>query len=173
MENKEMITPFFWMTEPSVLNQKQDHKEFINPDDIPWTEWLMPGTYFKLLFCDIANGAFTIIMKVDPGTTASVHWHLGSAQAYILEGNFYYDKDDVGNTKNCYTCEIGGAVHQPYSPDGCIMLAFSQGPIAGYHEGKMVLVADAQLHFDLAKQNNAIKNATVVGYTHLPQKDEA
>lgn len=169
-EQLEQITPFYWMNEPKLTHKESNVKEFVNPDDIPWTEWLMPGTKFKLLYCDLASGFFTILLEVEAGVKASVHWHFGTAQAYILKGSFYYEKGDIGNTTNCYTCETGGSVHQPFSDEGCIMLGIMSGPIAGYHEGKMVVVADAKLHYELAKQNNATSQTTVVGYIQEPLK---
>lgn len=170
MENTaQQFSPFYWMTNPGIKPTNDQVREFINPEDIPWTDWLMPGTRFRLLYCDIATGIFTILLQVDPGTTASVHWHLGTAMAYILEGNFYYNPNDVGNTKNCFTCETGGSVHQPFSPEGSLMLGFMIGPIAGYHEDKLVVIADAKLHYEMAKQNNAIKYTTVVGYVKEPE----
>lgn len=156
------------MTEPPTSERPEKVREFVNPSHIPWTDWLMPGTRFKLLYVDLANGFFTLLLQVDPGTQATVHWHLGTAQAYILEGGFHYHEDDKGNTENAYTAETGGGVHQPFSPDGCIMFAFMHGPIGGYYEGKLVVMADAMLHYELAKQNNATKYTTVVGYTQLP-----
>lgn len=171
MNQTEKITPFHWMTEPQTTHKPSNVQEFVNPDDIPWTDWLMPGTRYKLLYCDLASGVFSLLLQVDPGVKATVHWHFGTAQAYILEGSFYYDKDDVGNTKNCFTTETGGSVHQPISEEGCLMFATLFGPIAGYHEGKMVVVADSKLHYELAKQNNAAHLTTVVGYIQEPQKN--
>lgn len=169
--NNQNFNPFYWMTQPNITEQKHNVKEFVNPDHIPWTDWLMPGTQYKLLYCDLASGFFTILLNVDPGTQASVHWHLGTAMAYILKGGFYYHEDDKGDVNNCFTCETGGAVHQPFAPEGCLMLGIMMGPIAGYHEGKMVVIADAQLHYEMAKQNNAVKYSTVVGYIHEAEKD--
>lgn len=169
-EETKKFSPFYWMTEPKITQKESNVKEFVNPDDIPWTDWLMPGTRYKLLYCDLATGLFTILLEVDPGTKATVHWHLGNVMAYILKGGFHYNEDDKGDTTNCFTCETGGSVHQPFSPDGSLMLAIMQGPIAGYHEGKMVVIADASLHYEMAKENNAVDNTTVVGYVQEPKR---
>lgn len=40
--------------------------EFIDPNNIPWTDWLMPGTRFRLLYANLATGSFTVIPQVDP-----------------------------------------------------------------------------------------------------------
>lgn len=163
------VTPFYWMKEPETTHKESNVREFVNPDLIPWTDWLMPGTRYKLLYCDLANGFFTILLQVDPGTQATVHWHLGTAMAYILEGSFFYNENDPGNTTNCFTCETGGSVHQPFSPEGSLMLGIMHGPIAGYHEGNMVVIADAKLHYEMAKENDAVKYTTVVGYVQEPE----
>lgn len=170
MENTpQNFSPLYWMTNPGIKPADPNVREFVNPDDIPWTDWLMPGTQYKLLYCDLTTGIFTILLNVDPGVQASVHWHLGTAMAYILKGGFYYHENDKGNTSNCFTCETGGSVHQPFSPEGCLMLGFMIGPIAGYYEDKLVLIADAKLHYEMAKQNNATKLTTVVGYVKEPE----
>lgn len=166
----QQFTPFYWMTSPGVKHNESNVREFVNPDEIPWTDWLMPGTRYKLLYCDLATGIFTILLEVDAGVTASVHWHLGTAMAYILKGGFYYREDDKGNTENCFTCETGGSVHQPFAPEGCLMIGFMIGPVAGYHEGNLVVIADAKLHYEMAKQNNATALTTVVGYVQEPQR---
>ncbi len=170
MQNeKKEFNPFYWMTNPGVKHQDKNVREFVNPSEIPWTDWLMPGTRYKLLYCDVATGIYSLLLQVDPGTEASVHWHLGTAMAYILEGGFHYNENDKGTTENCFTCETGGSVHQPFAPEGCLMLAFMLGPIAGYHEDKMVVIADAKLHYEMAKQNDAVKYTTLVGYVKEPE----
>lgn len=90
----------------------------------------MAGTYFSSLAVNELSGGFTMLLKVDAGTKAPVHAHLGSAEAFLLEGGFYYDADDPGQA-GCYTYEAGGAVHEPVSPQGCIMFAVSHGPLGG------------------------------------------
>lgn len=161
------FTPDYWMKSPGN-SPKGERRDFINPDWIPWTDWLMPGTYFKLLMCDLVSGNFTLLLKVDPGVKAAVHWHLHNTEAFILEGGFYYDEegDDKGYP-NYYTCEAAGNVHEPFTtPEGCIMFAVSHGPIGGYDDdGNLVVMADARLHYYMAKENNAVDYTTVVDYT--------
>ncbi|MGV9585589.1 2,4'-dihydroxyacetophenone dioxygenase family protein [Nocardia farcinica] len=161
------VGPTFWMQNPGTT-PKGARKEFVDPDDIPWTDWLMPGTRFKLLYANLATGAFTVILRVDPGVTATPHWHLGTAQAFLLEGGFHYDPDDPGRA-GTYTCEVAGAVHQPVSPTGTTMLAFVDGPIAGYlPDGTLGVVADARLHYYMARDNNAVAHTQVVDYATDP-----
>ena len=159
--------PLYWMKNPG-LTPKGDRRDFVNPEWIPWTDWLMPGTYFKLLFCDLVSGNFTLLLKVDPGTKAAVHWHLHNTEAYIIEGGFYYDDGDDKGYEGYYTCESAGAIHEPFtSPEGVTMLAISHGPIGGYtDDGQLVLMADARLHYLMARENGAVEHTTLVDYTH-------
>ncbi|KQL43905.1 2,4'-dihydroxyacetophenone dioxygenase family protein [Brevibacillus choshinensis] len=159
--------PLYWMKNPGTT-PKGTRKDFVNPDWIPWTDWLMPGTYFKLLFCDLVSGNFTLLLKVDPNTKAAVHWHLHNTEAYIIEGGFYYDDGDDKGYAGYYTCESAGAIHEPFtSPEGVTMLAISHGPIGGYtDDGQLALMADARLHYLMARENEAVKFTTLVDYTH-------
>ncbi|WP_232697413.1 2,4'-dihydroxyacetophenone dioxygenase family protein [Brevibacillus daliensis] len=159
--------PLYWMKNPGIT-PKGDRRDFINPEWIPWTDWLMPGTYFKLLFCDLVSGNFTLLLKVDPDTKAAVHWHLHNTEAYIIEGGFYYDDGDDKGYAGYYTCESAGAIHEPFtSPEGVTMLAISHGPIGGYtDDGQLALMADARLHYLMARENGAVEHTTLVDYTH-------
>jgi len=126
-------------------------RDFIDANAIPWTPWVMEGTHFKLLAVNELNGGFTMLLKVDPGTKAPVHAHLGSAEAFLLEGGFYYDANDRGQA-GCYTYEAGGAVHEPVSPQGCIMFAVSHGPLGGCDEqGQVNAVVDCRTMLALAE----------------------
>ncbi|QBF31467.1 2,4'-dihydroxyacetophenone dioxygenase family protein [Thalassococcus sp. S3] len=122
---------------------------FIDPDTIPWQPWVMEGTHYKLMTVDVRSGGFTLFLKVDPGTEAPVHGHVGAVEGVILEGGFAYD-DDAGSTGN-YICEHGGAVHQPVSPDGCVMFAITHGPLIGYNpDGTIAAVVDAKMMYEMA-----------------------
>lgn len=172
-ENQGMVnafTPLFWMQSPGNT-PKGDRKDFINPEWIPWTNWLMPGTYFKLLYCDLVNGSFTLLLKVDPGVKATPHWHVSNAQAYIIDGGFYYEDGDDKGYEGYFTSETAGSVHEPFTtPSGCTMFAYSHGPIAGYDDdGQLVVMADARLHFYMARENNAIEHTTIVDYSYGSQ----
>lgn len=156
---------------------KGNHREFFHPDDTPWTDWLMPGTQFKLLYCNLATGQFTLMIKVAPNTQATSHWHVGHLQVYIVEGGFYYGdgsftKDGVTvedkGRPGSYTAEVAGTVHQPLTTDsGCIMLAIFDGPIGGYApDGALGVIADARLHYYLARENSAVKDTQIVDYAH-------
>ena len=146
------------------LTPKGARKEFTDTAAIPWTPWIMPGTHFKLFYVDEASGRFTFLLKVDPGTEAPVHWHLGTAEAYILEGGFYYFEDDQG-FPGAYTAEMPGAIHQPVSPKGCVMFAVAHGPLSGFNpDGSIGGICDAKLMYQLAQQGNAAAHVVRMGF---------
>lgn len=61
-----------------------------------------------------------------------------------------------------------GAIHEPFTaPEGVTMLAISHGPIGGYtDDGQLALMADARLHYLMARENGAVEFTTLVDYTH-------
>lgn len=126
-------------------------KDFVNLADVPWTPWVMEGTHFKLLAINELTGGFSMLLKVDAGVQAPVHAHIGSAEAYLVEGGFYYEQDDPGYA-GYYTYERGGSVHQPVSPQGCVMFAVTHGPLAGCNaDGSVSAVVDCRLMLQLAE----------------------
>ncbi|MCY1246830.1 hypothetical protein D9M72_601030 [compost metagenome] len=67
-----------------------------------------------------------------------------------------------------FTVETAGTVHQPFTTDtGCLMLAMFDGPIGGYvPDGQLAVVADARLHYYMARDNNAARDVQLVDYAH-------
>lgn len=141
--------------ETTVTAIKPKHSVFTNANDIAWSEWVMEGTYFKLLNLNLQTGGFTMLLKVDPHTDpVPVHGHVGAVEVYITEGEFGYD-DDRG-AKGWYGYEPAGARHEPNSPRGTTMFAVAYGPIVGYNpDGSIAAVVDAHSMYELAKSNNA------------------
>lgn len=130
-------------------------RDFVDLAQVPWTPWVMEGTHFKLLAINELSGGFSMLLRVDPGVQAPVHAHLGSAEAYLVEGGFYYEENDPGFT-GCYTYERGGSVHQPVSPQGCVMFAVTHGPLAGCNaDGSVSAVVDCRLMLQLAEAAGA------------------
>lgn len=128
---------------------KHEHAAFIDPETIPWTPWVIPGTHYRLMTVDVRSGGFTLFLKVDPGTEAPPHGHVGAVEGVILEGGFAYE-DDAG-TKGAYICEQAAAIHQPVSPDGCLMFAVLHGPLVGYNDdGSVAGIIDAKAMYEMA-----------------------
>jgi 2,4'-dihydroxyacetophenone dioxygenase len=143
----------------ALRETRPNHWHFFDPETIPWTPWAMPGTYFKLLNINEANGRFTFLLKVDPGTVAPIHKHLGEGEAFILEGSFGYG-DEVGVAGH-YSHESAGSLHIPHSPDGLVMFAISHGPIAGFApDGALAGLIDVDWMYETAKQNGAADHIT-------------
>ena len=138
-------------------------KDFVNAETIPWTPWVMPGTYFKLFSVNYQTGGFTTLLKIDPDFTAPVHKHLGAAEAFLLEGGFYYNDEDQGIAGD-YTYEAGGITHEPYSTHGCVMFAIVHGPNVGLDEnGVPNFAIDATSMMEIARENNVHAHVVQVG----------
>jgi quercetin dioxygenase-like cupin family protein len=107
----------------------------VQANDLPWVDWAMPGSKFKLLHADPKTGFFTLMIKFEKGVTAPVHRHIGTVEGYMLEGGFHYaDDPSIRFTAGSYLFEADGAVHQPVSPDGALMFAVFHGPVEGLDE---------------------------------------
>jgi len=145
------------LTTENVIKANTPHRPaFFDPGTLDWNDWVMPGTYFKLLNLNELTGGFTMILKVDPDVTAPVHYHSGGIEVYVIEGEFGYGDDDRGGT-GTYALESGGSIHQPSSPGGVTMFAVVHGPLVGYHEdGSIAVVVD-----EMAMENNAADHITV------------
>ncbi|NOZ64889.1 MAG: hypothetical protein GXP00_00040 [Alphaproteobacteria bacterium] len=145
----------------SVKANTPHRPAFFDPGTLPWADWVMPGTYFKLLNINELTGGFTMLLKVDPDVTAPVHHHIGGIEAYVVEGEFGYGEDDRGGVGS-YVLEAGGSIHEPSSPEGVIMFAVVHGPLVGYNEdGSIAAVIDGRFMYDLAGQNNVADHITV------------
>ena len=138
----------------NVRTRHPERWQFFDPETIPWTPWGMPGTYFKLLNINEANGRFTFLLKVDAGIEAPVHKHLSEAEAYIISGQFGYGA--ARGYAGHYAYEAPGAVHIPDAPEELLLFAISHGPIAGYNDdGSIGGLIDVEWMYKAASKNNA------------------
>lgn len=137
-----------------VTTNTPKHPVFYDIAAIPWTDWVIEGTHFKLLRVLEETGGFTMMLKVDAGCEAPIHGHIASSEVYVIEGEFGYD-DDRG-AEGWYGYEPAGARHEPTSPNGALMFAISYGPLVGYNaDGSVAAVVDGRALYELAKANNA------------------
>ena len=128
---------------------------FINPDTIPWSDWVMPGTWFKLFGVNATTGGFTMMLKVEPNNVAPLHGHFGAVEGIILEGGYSYDNDH--GRAGDFVYEGAGIRHIPDTgDDGLIMFAVIHGPLGGFNDdGTVAGVIDARTMYDMAVASGA------------------
>ncbi|MEN0062125.1 MAG: 2,4'-dihydroxyacetophenone dioxygenase family protein [Myxococcota bacterium] len=122
----------------------------VDPSEVDWAPWGMAGTEFKLLSADQETGRFTVLIKVDEGVSAPLHRHVKAVEVFILEGEFHYrDDPSVRFGRGVYLLEKDGAVHEPVSNPGCIMLATFHGPLEGVNaDGEVLGTLDCEWHLN-------------------------
>ncbi|CAN5550900.1 hypothetical protein BH24ACT15_BH24ACT15_01690 [soil metagenome] len=134
----------------------QDGSLITRADEIPWTEWGMPGTWFKLLDVNDDFGWFVFLLKVEPGTQAPDHHHYSAAFAFTLEGWWGYEGRIVQSGQ--FIKEAGGINHAPIvdPENGTVMLAFGNGPVAGLNpDGSIAGIIDIEWMYNAAAANGA------------------
>lgn len=120
------------------------YPHFQKLESYPWKPWVMPGVAYKLLSINRRSGGFTCLLKVDPGTEAPVHHHLGAIEVIVLEGDIYYERNDI---------------HQPRSDGGCVLFCVFEGAIAGLGEdGNVVGIVDGRSMLEMATRDGAAQH---------------
>ena len=131
---------------------------YINTDDIPWTAWVIPGMWFKML--NYEGERCTLLVKMDKGTKLAMHRHLEPVEFFLLEGSFGYINDETGEEylvkKMGYLYEPPGTVHRPITPDGCLGFSVLHGKIQGYDDEGNALELGTAEYFRRAQANNAV-----------------
>ncbi len=152
------VTQFEPAASRSVGSTATVKSAFFDASALPWVDWVMPGTWFKLLNLNPMTGGFSILLKVEPNNRAPVHGHLGAVEGIILEGGFSYDQDH-GHTGN-YVFEGAGIRHEPNThPGGLIMFAVIHGPLCGYNaDGTIAGIVDARLMYEMASAAGAAQH---------------
>ncbi|MBA1148827.1 cupin domain-containing protein [Ectothiorhodospiraceae bacterium WFHF3C12] len=132
-----------------------DGSTIVRAEQVPWTEWALPGTWFKLLDYDRNRSYSVILLRIEPTAPATPHKHIGAANAYILEGGFSYEHGEV--RAGDFMVEAGGVTHTPQiHSDGCVLLGFMYGVVAGFEEdGSLAGVVDVDWMIDQARANDA------------------
>ncbi len=140
---------------PDIAQTRLHRPAFYNIADLPWLDWVMPETWFKLLNINPITGGFTMMLKVGPNNTAPVHGHIGSVEGILLEGGFGYGEDR--GRAGWYVREPGGINHIPDTDgDGMVMFATVNGPLLGYNgDGGIAAVVDAKMMYELAEAGGA------------------
>ncbi len=128
------------------------YPEFTKLGAIPYKPWVMEGVHFKLLSIDSRSGGFTCMLKVDPGTKAPVHQHMGGIEVFVVSGNIFYTEADIGEAGD-YIFEPAGDIHEPISPEGCELFCVFLGPIGGLNDSGVIEgVVDAKLMLSMAEE---------------------
>jgi len=135
-----------------------DSNLYINTDDIPWTPWVIPGMYFKMLSYE--GEKCSLLVKMDKGITLAMHRHLEPVEFFLLEGSFGYVDDETGEEylvrKMGYLFEPPGTVHRPITPDGCLGFSVLHGKIQGFDaDGNSIELGTVE-YLRRAEANNAL-----------------
>ncbi len=126
---------------------------FQHVEELPWNPWVMPGVSYKLLSVNNRTGGFTCLLKVEPGTVAPIHQHLGAIELLVLSGDIYYDPAAKGAAGD-YMYEPAGDVHAPASDAGCVLFCVFEGPIAGLDDhGNVALIVTNKLMAAMAGEH--------------------
>lgn len=141
-----------------IQPRHQQRPVFLDAEALPWSPWVMPKTWFKLLSVDEKTGGFTMLLKVEAPNRAPIHWHLGAIEGYVIEGEFGYGPDDRGG-RGAYAYEEGGAIHEPDTATGFTMFMIAHGPLAGYGEdGSIAGIVDAHSMYRLAAEHGCARH---------------
>jgi hypothetical protein len=101
-------------------------RAFVDTNAIPWSEWIMEGTEFKLLNVNLETGGWTMLLRVRANQKADLHHHVGAIEGVILEGEFGYGDHDRGSA-GAYVYEPAEAVHEPTTTTGFVCSRISMG----------------------------------------------
>ena len=138
-----------------IKTKHQTSNVFFDPGTLPWTDWVMPKTWFKLLNINELTGGFTMLLKVEAPYQAPIHRHIGAIEGYMIEGEFGYGADDRGGSGS-YVFEEGGAIHEPTTYQGFTMFAVAHGPVMGYNDdGSIGGIIDGEAMYAMAAANGA------------------
>ncbi|MCC5857498.1 MAG: 2,4'-dihydroxyacetophenone dioxygenase family protein [Ectothiorhodospiraceae bacterium] len=141
-------------THPHIAPVRRAGGMMLDTEQLPWTPFALPGTYFKLLHLDDNHGKATLLLKVPDGVVTDIHRHLAAVEAFVVKGSFSYEEGTVKT--GGYVYEPGGVVHQPESHGELILFVVAYGPVMGYDEqGNPAGLIDNDLMYQLAADNGA------------------
>ncbi len=95
--------------------------EFFDTDTIPWNK-IADGIYEKILSKDEETGAYTRLLKFEPGAEIpNVLTHDFFEEVYIVKGVLIDKRLNKTFTEGMYAFRNPGMEHGPFvSPTGCI-----------------------------------------------------
>lgn len=81
----------------------------IHCDELPWLP-LAPRVYVKIIKLVPETGAFSVMIRAEPGATLPKHQHLESAEIFILKGSGNHPQTGAFRPGD-YVSERKGAIH--------------------------------------------------------------
>lgn len=140
------------------INQPQDI--LIDGEQLQWQS-LGPGTWVKVFRVSPETGAWSALIKMEPGARFAPHKHLGAADFYVIKGALEY-RAGVART-GYYGYEPLGVEHGATTCSEETLITFnSYGPLVFYNEdGSVSFIVDGQFAAKLAAgdQVNALSVA--------------
>lgn len=126
---------------------------------IPWTPFVFPKTYFKILNLNESRGTSMLLLKAERDAPTPVHKHVGAADIFVLKGSFSYEEGTAYS--NYFVHEAGGVVHVAEAQDEVLAIVTFHGPLIGYNDdGSVSGVADCDLFYSLAEAQGAVSHLT-------------
>ena len=101
----------------------------IHCENVPWLP-LAPGIGIRLLRLDADSGAFTVMIRGEPGAVLPRHRHLELSEIYIIRGTGTHPQTGYFQAGD-YVCEQKGAIHDllPFGEE-TVLFMVNQGPSA-------------------------------------------
>jgi hypothetical protein len=138
-----------------------DGSSIVRPGELPWTPWALEGTSFKLLSINRRLGAWSALVKFDPGTIVPPQRRFGDGFIYVMEGDYVADDDPVATGE--FSVETGGATRgRKVGPRGLLSYMMLLGGISAVDaDGRPTgAYIDAEWMFETATAHD--------GADHLP-----
>jgi len=99
----------------------RENKEFFDTELLPWNK-IGEGLYEKILSKDEETGAYTRLLKFEPGAEINnILSHDFFEEVYIVKGTLIDKRLNKTYTEGMYAFRNPGMEHGPFvSPTGCI-----------------------------------------------------
>lgn len=107
----------------------ESHEDTVHCDDLPWLP-LAPRVHVKVIKLVPETGAFSVMIRAEPGGTLPRHKHLEAAEIFILKGAGEHPQTGAFRQGD-YVSERKGAIHEElYFDEEVELLMICNGPSA-------------------------------------------
>lgn len=122
----------------------------IDTNQLQWRP-LAPGVSLKVLRLDEESGAWTVMIRSEPGSVLPPHRHEALSEIFILQGSGHHPETG-GFKAGDFVIEPAGAVHSPLVfTEEVVQIMFAQGPSTFLSEdGTDTFVMDVAMLRDFA-----------------------